>query len=46
MKVNYNDFDKLLAAKYLELKTMIETSKLQVLQSIPEPPVINIPDMR
>ena len=31
MKVNYNDFDKLLAAKYLELKTMIETTKLQVL---------------
>lgn len=25
---------------------MIETTKLQVLQSIPEPPVINIPDMR
>lgn len=31
MKINYNDFDKLLAAKYLELKTMIETTKLQVL---------------
>ena len=46
IKSNYEDYDKLLGAKYIELKTQIETTRLQVLQSIPEPPVIEIPDMR
>lgn len=46
IKSNYNDFDKLLSAKYMELKTKIETNRLEIIQSIPEPQVVEMPDMR
>jgi hypothetical protein len=30
----------------MELKTKIETNRLEIIQSIPEPQVIEMPDMR